>query len=55
MKIKAVPYVDFIRQYKPYRAQVLEATNRVLSHGQFILGLEVEQFELSVADYLKCL
>jgi len=44
-----VPYVDLAAQHAPLRAELLEAVGRVLDHGQFILGDEVEQFEHAFA------
>jgi dTDP-4-amino-4,6-dideoxygalactose transaminase len=39
-------------QYEPMRDEVLTAIGRVLDHGRFILGPEVEAFEEEVAGYL---
>ncbi len=54
MAVSTVPYVDFVRQYRPYEQQILAATKRVLGHGQFILGEEVEHLEQAAARYLGC-
>ena len=40
-----VPYVDLPAQHVALRTRLLEAVGRVLDHGQFILGPEVEEFE----------
>ncbi|HEY2543288.1 MAG TPA: DegT/DnrJ/EryC1/StrS family aminotransferase [Gaiellaceae bacterium] len=45
-----VPYVDLVGQYAPLRQELLDAVGRVLDHGQFILGPEVEEFEARFAD-----
>lgn len=37
--------VDLVSQHSPLRAELLEAVGRVIDHGQFILGPEVEELE----------
>ncbi|MFQ5493863.1 MAG: DegT/DnrJ/EryC1/StrS family aminotransferase [Phycisphaerae bacterium] len=44
-----VPYVDLAGQNKPLRGALLSAVERVLDHGRFILGPEVEQLEAAWA------
>ena len=44
-----VPYVDLAAQHKPLKQELLAAVGRVLDHGKFILGDEVEQFERELA------
>ncbi len=44
-----VPYVDIARQHAPLKAELLEAVGRVIDHGTFVLGPEVEQFERELA------
>ena len=39
-------------QYEPFRQQILGTVNRVLDHGRFIIGPEVEAFEREAAGYL---
>jgi dTDP-4-amino-4,6-dideoxygalactose transaminase len=48
----AVPYVDLIKQNAALRPQILEAIDRVLCHGHFINGPEVEDFERGLASKL---
>lgn len=43
--VPAVPFVDLVAQHAPLRAELLDAVGRVLDHGQFILGPEIEQLE----------
>lgn len=45
-----VPYVDVVGLQAPLRDVLLEAVGRVLDHGQFILGPEVDEFEQRFAD-----
>ena len=46
----AVPFVDLVGQHAPLRSAILEAVGRVLDHGRFILGPEVEELERHWAD-----
>ena len=46
-----VPYVDLAIHDEVLKEKLLEATDRVLSSGQFILGEEVQQFEEEFASY----
>jgi dTDP-4-amino-4,6-dideoxygalactose transaminase len=41
----AIPMIDLVSQHAPLRAELLAAVGRVLDHGQFILGPEVEALE----------
>lgn len=45
-----IPYVDLGAQHRELEAELLEAVSRVLRHGGFVLGQEVEQFERAVAQ-----
>ncbi|MFZ1864491.1 MAG: DegT/DnrJ/EryC1/StrS family aminotransferase [Polyangiales bacterium] len=47
-----VPYVDLVKQHAALRAEILEAVDRVLCHGQFINGPEVDAFEKNLARLL---
>jgi len=51
MTMQHIPYVDLRRQHLPIRNEILAAVDKVLSHGNFILGQEVEQFEAAMAAY----
>src|SRR5581483_10610464 len=44
-----VPYVDLARQHRSLKQELLAAVERVLDHGQFVLGDEVERFEAAFA------
>lgn len=44
-----VPYVDVAAQHRALEPELLEAIQRVLEHGHFVLGEEVEQFEAAFA------
>ncbi|MBI2374933.1 MAG: DegT/DnrJ/EryC1/StrS family aminotransferase [Deltaproteobacteria bacterium] len=47
-----VPYVNLAEQNRPLTSQLLEATERVLRHGQYVLGPEVSAFEKRLAARL---
>jgi dTDP-4-amino-4,6-dideoxygalactose transaminase len=44
-----VPLLDVLRQNAPIEAELREAAGRVLASGQYILGPEVEKFEIQAA------
>jgi dTDP-4-amino-4,6-dideoxygalactose transaminase len=46
----SVPLLDLKRQNTPLRAELLQAFERVMDSGQYILGKEVEQFERLAAS-----
>lgn len=46
-----IPFVDLKAQYEALRPQIQERINRVLEHGQYILGPEVKELEARLADY----
>lgn len=50
LQTMTVPYVDLVTQHAPLKSELLEATQRVFEHGQFILGPEVEELETQWAD-----
>lgn len=45
MKTTNVSYVSLAQQHVAIKAELLEAVDRVIEHGQFIFGPEVETFE----------
>lgn len=47
-----VPYVDFSRLHNNIKHELHDALERVLIHGEFILGQEVAEFEAEIATYL---
>lgn len=47
-----IPYVDLPAQHEPLKEEILEAVERVLDHGWFVLGEEVDRIEARLADYL---
>ncbi|MBI4208570.1 MAG: DegT/DnrJ/EryC1/StrS family aminotransferase [Deltaproteobacteria bacterium] len=47
-----VPFLDLSPQLDPIEPELQEALGRLLSHKQFILGKEVEEFEEALATYL---
>jgi dTDP-4-amino-4,6-dideoxygalactose transaminase len=45
-----VPYVDLQAQHTPIKQKLMDAVERVIDHGQFILGEEVAEFESRFAE-----
>ncbi len=50
----SVRLLDTTAQNRPLEEELVAAYQRVINHGKFILGPEVEQFENAVAEYLGC-
>jgi dTDP-4-amino-4,6-dideoxygalactose transaminase len=50
----AVPLLDLPAQNETLEPALTAAFQRVLGHGQFILGVEVERFERLLAEYVGC-
>lgn len=48
-----IHFVDLVTQYQKIQPEIDEAILRVVRSGQYILGREVQEFEASIADYLK--
>ena len=53
-KTLPVPLLDLKAQYATIRDEVQEAMNRVMESQYFILGPEVQAFEVEVAEYSQC-
>ena len=52
MAVVSVPYVDLPRQHAALEEELLNAVRRVLRHGGFILGPEVDELEDALARRL---
>jgi len=46
-----IAYVDLIQQHQAIKGKILEALDKILTRGNFILGEEVEEFETRFAAY----
>ena len=46
-----MPFIDLQAQYQALREEIGEAIQRVLDHGQYIMGPEVAELERALADY----
>ncbi len=46
-----IPFIDLKSQYQALKPQIQERINRVLEHGQYIMGPEVGELEERLADY----
>jgi UDP-2-acetamido-2-deoxy-ribo-hexuluronate aminotransferase len=47
-------FIDLKTQYLKFKPSIHEAIDRVLEHGRFIMGPEVEALENTLADYVGC-
>jgi UDP-2-acetamido-2-deoxy-ribo-hexuluronate aminotransferase len=47
-----IPFIDLQTQYERLKPQIQERINRVLEHGQYIMGPEVEELEGRLAAYV---
>lgn len=48
----SIPFIDLKTQYQRIKPQVQERINRVLEHGQYIMGPEVIELEALLAEYV---
>ena len=46
-----IPFIDLKTQYRALQSQIQERINRVLEHGQYIMGPEVKELEEKLAAY----
>lgn len=46
-----IPFIDLKSQYQELKPQIQERINRVLDHGQYIMGPEVKELEEKLAKY----
>ena len=51
MSKSLIPFVDLKVQYQALKPQIQERINRVLEHGQYIMGPEVLELEERLAEY----
>jgi len=47
-----IPFIDLKTQYKSLRPEIQERINKVLEHGQYIMGPEVDELEEKLAAYV---
>lgn len=47
----SIPFIDLKAQHQALKLQIQERMNRVLEHGQYIMGPEVKELEEKLADY----
>jgi dTDP-4-amino-4,6-dideoxygalactose transaminase len=47
-----IPMIDLVSEHTAYQAELRDAIEAVLRHGQFIMGPEVSRFEREAADFL---
>lgn len=49
---ETIPFIDLKTQYKKIESNIKERINRVLEHGQYVMGPEVAELESKLADYV---
>ena len=47
-----IPFIDLKVQYEALKPRIFERINRVLEHGQYIMGPEIEELEERLANYV---
>ncbi len=47
----SIPFIDLKAQYRALQPEIQERINRVLEHGQYIMGPEVQELEAKLAGY----
>lgn len=53
-KPAALQFLDLRLQYEEIQEEIMQAVTRVLETQRFVLGPEVEQLEVEIADYVGC-
>ena len=48
----SIPFIDLKTQYQQLKAPIQEQINKVLDHGQFIMGPELKECEALLAEYV---
>src|SRR5579885_2196545 len=49
----SMEFIDLKQQYRRYKAEIGERMQRVLDHGQFIMGPEITELEQLLSNYVK--
>lgn len=52
MSDNVIPFIDLKTQYQALKADINARIERVLDHGQYIMGPEVQELEGKLADYV---
>lgn len=52
--MKNIPFIDLKAQYNALRDPIQNRIQKVLDHGQFIMGPEVEELEKNMAEFVGC-
>lgn len=50
--MKTIPFIDLKAQYQALQNQIQERMQKVLDHGQFIMGPEVQELESKLAQFV---
>lgn len=49
--VKSLPFVDLKAQYARIEADIRAGLDRVLAHGRYVMGPEIEELEAALADF----
>ncbi len=49
--MSSIPFIDLKAQYRALQPEIQERINRVLEHGQYIMGPEVQELEAKLVAY----
>jgi len=52
--MKTIPFIDLKTQYQALRGPINERIQKVLDHGLFVMGPEVEELESKLATFTGC-
>ncbi len=52
--MKNIPFIDLKAQYHALRDPIQDRIQKVLEHGQYIMGPEVEELEKKLAEFVGC-
>ena len=47
-------FIDLKAQYRKFEPEIKDRIHRVLEHGRFIMGPEIEELESVLASYVGC-
>ncbi len=50
--LQTIPFIDLKTQYKKIEADIKSRINKVLDHGQYVMGPEVAELEEKLAEYV---
>ena len=52
--MKKINFLNLVKENLFYKRKIIELTSKILKHGNFILGPELEKFENNFKNFLNC-